>query len=314
MQIHCLPLPVPFATETVNTYLIKGDALTLIDTGTKTEETRQALVHQLAQFGYEIKDIETVVLTHHHADHSGLLGEFSDRTNIVGHPLNEPWITQNVAFIQKYERFSASLASELGVPEAFIEKGLSLTNTLKLACKRSLTRSVCEGDEIAELPGFRVIETPGHASTHIALYREQDGLMIGGDVLLARISSNPLLEPPYEGGEREKPLLAYNHSLRRLAEMPISRIMTGHGEDVTEVEKLVRERLQKQQKRAEQVLQMIKKRPMTAFEVCQALFPGIYQKQLALTISETVGQLDFLEYNQKVKVDSVSGVLIYQSR
>lgn len=37
-----------------------------------------------------------------------------------------------------------------------------------------------EGDRIDSMPGFTVIETPGHASTHISLYRESDGILIGG--------------------------------------------------------------------------------------------------------------------------------------
>lgn len=47
-----------------------------------------------------------------------------------------------------------------------------------------------EGDRIDSMPGFTVIETPGHASTHISLYRESDGILIGGDALISHISSN----------------------------------------------------------------------------------------------------------------------------
>ncbi len=309
-----MELPVPFATETVNVYLVKGEKLILIDTGTKTEETRKALNHQLRELGYTLSDIDTVIITHHHADHCGLLDDFDEDVEVVGHPWNEPWITKSPDFIQRYERFYENLAPQLGIPEVFLKKGPSMTRTLIYSCNRSLTHAVREGDFIRALPEFQVIETPGHASTHIALYRERDGLLIGGDILLDRISSNPLLEPPYYGEERARPLLQYNESLRRLAQMPISRILTGHGKDVTNVKELVGERLRKQEKRAGIVLEMLKEKPMTPYEVCVKLFPILYDKQLALTISETVGQLDFLEYNQQVIIDSSSTQWTYYAK
>lgn len=108
-----------------------------------------------------------------------------------------------------------------------------------------------EGDRIDSLPGFTVLETPGHASTHISLYRESDGILIGGDALISHISSNPILEPPYEGQQKwARPLLQYNQTLQRLSEMNISRILSGHGEDVLNVKQLIETRLQKQETRA----------------------------------------------------------------
>ncbi len=103
--IHRMEIPVPFAVETVNVFLVEGETLTLIDTGTNTEEARNALESQLGALGHTIEDIETVVITHHHADHCGLLNIFSEKTNIIGHPWNEPWITQNPEFLKRYHEF-----------------------------------------------------------------------------------------------------------------------------------------------------------------------------------------------------------------
>ncbi|MBO9129756.1 MBL fold metallo-hydrolase [Bacillus sp. 165] len=315
MKIHRMEIPVPFAVEAVNVFLAEGEKLTLIDTGTKTEESWTALNNQLQEIGYHPSDIETVVITHHHADHCGLLDYFSENIEVVGHPWNEAWITQDPKFIERYNEFFLSLVPQVGLPDEFAKQGPTLTKTLIYSCKRSLTHSVREGDTIKALPGFTVLETPGHATTHIALYRESDGLLIGGDVLLGHISSNPLLEPPYFGEtERVKPLLQYNESLRKLARMDISRVLTGHGEDVINVKALVEERLKKQENRAYKVLGMLKEKPMTAFEVCVKLFPTLYDKQIALTLSETVGQLDYLEYNQQVFIDKSANYWVYHAK
>jgi glyoxylase-like metal-dependent hydrolase (beta-lactamase superfamily II) len=315
VKIHRMEIPVPFEVKTVNVFLVEGEKLTLIDTGTKTEEAWKALNNQLNHIGYRPSDIETVVITHHHADHCGLLDYFSEDIEIVGHPWNEAWISQDPKFIQRYNEFFAAVVPQFGIPGIFAKQGPTLTRTFIYSCKRSLTHAVREGDTIAVLPEFTVLETPGHATTHIALYREHDGLLIGGDVLLGHISSNPLLEPPYFGQtERVKPLLQYNETLRKLANMDISRILTGHGEDVTNVKELVEERLKKQENRAHKVLEMLKEKPMTVFEICMKLFPTLYDKQLALTLSETVGQLDYLEYNQQVIIDKSENFWVYHAK
>ena len=42
-MIHKIIIPTPFAVGDVNAYLVKGDALTLIDAGPKTDEALIAL-------------------------------------------------------------------------------------------------------------------------------------------------------------------------------------------------------------------------------------------------------------------------------
>ncbi|MER2010644.1 MAG: MBL fold metallo-hydrolase, partial [Psychrobacillus sp.] len=42
-MIHKIIIPTPFAVGDVNAYLIKGDVLTLVDAGPKTEQALVAL-------------------------------------------------------------------------------------------------------------------------------------------------------------------------------------------------------------------------------------------------------------------------------
>ena len=89
-----------------------------------------------------------------------------------------------------------------GVAEAYIGPNIQLHRLLQqFNCQTDLDREIAEGDEVPGMPGWRVKETKGHAQSHIALYREADGLMIGGDHLIAHVSSNALIEPPYPGEE-----------------------------------------------------------------------------------------------------------------
>lgn len=314
-KIHSITLPVPYAMKTVNVFLVEGDLLTLIDTGTNTPETLEALKSNLKEIGFELNDIEQVILTHHHPDHSGLLEEFNDDVKILGHERNIPFLTQEQSFLDYYNGYFIENAKRFGVPNLFVQKMPRTIEKIPFSSKRSLTDVINEGDILDSLFNVKVLYTPGHATSHIILFSEDDGIAIGGDLLLDKVSSNPILEPPLNGElERPKPLIQYNHSLQRVADLPITKLYTGHGDPVTDVKGLVGIRLEKQRARAEKVLEMIRKQPLTAFEVCQMLFPKIYEKQLSLTLSETIGQLDYLENLGFIRLDERNdGILVYKA-
>src|SRR2546430_14201197 len=48
MDLHRLELPTPFPVGPVNAYLLRGDPLTLVDTGPKTVEAQTALERGVA--------------------------------------------------------------------------------------------------------------------------------------------------------------------------------------------------------------------------------------------------------------------------
>ncbi len=63
MRILPITLPTPFPVGPVNVYLVKDDPLTLIDTGPKTREARDALFAGLRAAGVRALDIKRIVLT-----------------------------------------------------------------------------------------------------------------------------------------------------------------------------------------------------------------------------------------------------------
>ncbi|WP_040208220.1 MBL fold metallo-hydrolase [Neobacillus jeddahensis] len=290
-----ITLPTPFPVGDVNAYLIQGERLTLVDVGPKTEESWHSLTEQMADLQLSPKDIEQVVLTHHHPDHAGMLDFFPPSLEVYGHPLNERWIHPTETFFQEQEEFFKVYFHEFGVPAEYFSLLSKLRKTLKYSCDRSLTGHLVEGMRPHGLSDWQVIETPGHAQSQIALFREKDGILIAGDLILAHISPNPLLEPPAPGElERPKPLLQHNDSMNKLLSYPIQSAYTGHGEEIIQLSELIEKRLTRQHERAMTVYNWLKEEDLTVFEICQRLFPTVYQRELMLTISETVAQLDYL--------------------
>lgn len=309
-----ITLPTPFAVGDVNVYVIKGDRLTLIDVGPKTEAAWESLKGQLKQLHLQPCDIEQVVLTHHHADHVGLLDFFSDSLEVYGHPINERWLSEPESFLSQRKQFFRKLLFEFGIPEQFVTLFGSINSTSKYSCNRSLTGYLLEGNSPLGLSNWTVVETPGHAQSHIGLFREKDGVYIGGDHLIAHVSPNPILEPPLPGSsDRPKSLLQYNQSLKKLQSMPIHLVYSGHGDDIYNTNELIEKTLLHQHNRAYKVKNWLEKEALTVFEACQRLFPKAYKQEFGLTISETVAQFDYLDDRKEINRYNEDGVFRYSA-
>lgn len=310
-----IELPTPFAVGDVNVYVIKGEALTLVDAGIKTAEAWDVFTRRLKASGLVPDDIEQVVLTHHHPDHVGLLEWLPEDIPVYGHDYSRPWLELDPEFLLAYDRFYSRLFTEFGVAGNFERMLKMLKAPLRYAARRRLTHEVKEGDTIPGFEEWAVFETPGHAQSHLCFYREKDGLLIAGDHILAAISPNPLLEPPLvETDERPQPQLQMNRSLRKMLDLDIRRASTGHGEDVEEVRTWIERRLARQHERALQVRQLLGEKPMTTYELTKALFPAVYRKELGLTLSETTAQLDdLLDRGEIVKTKTAGGAAVFSS-
>lgn len=313
MDVHKIIIPTPYAVGDVNAYLVKGEALTLFDAGPKTEEAYDAIKWGIRAAGYEMSDVEQIVLTHHHPDHAGWLDAFPHAQKL-GHHYVDHWLRKTDDFLAYHESFYAKQLRLAGVPEKYIDKLVKVRGEIELFGSTPLTGFLKEGDEVPGHPGLMVYETPGHAQSHLIFLEESTRECIGGDLLIERVSSNPLVEPPINlGQERPKSLLQYNNSLKRLRDLHVSKMYTGHGAEVFNASVLVGDRLEQQRKRAEKVLDMIEG-SKNLFEVTQELFARIYMQQLGLTLSETLGQLDYLVDEELAEERIEDGVQCYLKR
>lgn len=291
---HKIVIPTPFAVGDVNVFLLKGDALSLIDAGPKTPEAYEALKYGLKEAGYTFKDIEQVILTHHHPDHAGWIDAFENAT-VLGHPYNDLWLKRDEAFLNYHDQFYHDRFIEAGVHEVYLGLVKKMRKSVALMGNRPLDNMLHEGDELPGHPGWTTLEMLGHAQSHHVFWNEKRGAMIGGDLVLSKVSSNPLIEPPANPKEeRPRSLLQYNESLKRILTLPVDVIYTGHGEEVRNAHTLIEDRLVKQRERALNVFAMMENGPRTIFELTTELFPTLYEKELGLTLSETIGQIDYL--------------------
>lgn len=312
-NIAKLTLPTPFPVGDINVYVVKGDALTLFDTGVNTMESRDALTYQLGELGLKMTDIEQVILTHHHPDHAGALDFFAQDVPVYGHRNNQRWLERNKDFIEWHNQFFRDYARQNGIADELHEKLLDYREIKDFFPRRKLSGFLQQDDSLPGLSEWSVVETLGHAQGHLSFYREKDGVLIGGDLLIEKVSPNPIMEPSlFSGEERLRPLLQHNESLKKIQEMSVSVVYSGHGEDIENVNELIEYRMTRQHNRAMHVKKMLEEQPSTAFEICKKLFSKVYYKQIGLTMSETIGQLDYLENLGDIQSEGQSGVTRYQ--
>ncbi|MBD1222680.1 MBL fold metallo-hydrolase [Virgibacillus halodenitrificans] len=314
-DISQITIPTPFAVGDTHVYLLKGDTLSLVDAGVKTKEAWEALTSQLKQLNYSPNDIEQIILTHHHPDHIGLIEEFPRVRSIVGHRYINPFLIRDEGFIDNYIEFFKSCFHVNGVPDSFQSEMEKERIAFEYFGRGELTEYIDEGQNIPGHEDWGVIETKGHAQSHLSFLREQDGMFIGGDHLLQHISPNPLIEPPYEGqNDRSKSLLQFRSNLIKCKEASIRTVLPGHGPVFSNVDEVVEHQLSRQEQRADKVYQYLKKESASPYQICKQLFPKQYEKQIGLTMSETIGQLDYLENEGLIEKDLVNGQYVYETK
>jgi len=315
LSIYKIEIPTPYEVGDVNAFVVKGDALTLFDVGPKTMEAYDALKWGIRAAGYELRDIEQVVLTHHHPDHAGWVDAFP-HAEILGHAYNDKWLRHDEEFLRYHERFYSERLFEHGVPQEYIQPSVHVRRELELVGERPLTQILGDGDEVPGHTGLKAIETLGHAQSHFIFWDEKTHHVIGGDLLLEKITPNPLIEPPLDRTiGRTKSLLQYNKSLEILRQLPVKMMHTGHGAELEDIPLLIDKRLERQHQQSIKVLELLGEDQLTVVQVTMRLYPAIFQRKLGLTLSKTLGHLDYLEANHYItSTKTEEGIYVFKRK
>lgn len=200
-------------------YLLEGDTLAIVDTGVRDTPSRY-IGPALESCGYRFSDVELILSTHGHYDHTGGNGE------MVAASGAKLWIHEA----------DARFAEE---PDYQFDTYFTIRHTLcgradRLAAARAMfTANVgqptkvdhkLKDDEMIDLGKglrLRVIPVPGHTPGSVGYAWESEGLVLAGDAVMGL--------SPHPGG---LPLIYhpsdYKRSLQRLQELDIAVLGIGH--------------------------------------------------------------------------------------
>src|SRR4051794_9990915 len=294
-----IPLPLPHIGS-VNAWLLPGDPLTLIDTGACDDEALTALEAGLRRAGVRLEDIELVLVTHHHLDHSGLAATIAARSGarIAAYERAAAYGAQSEERGEADRTFSLALMRHHGVPQTVIDDTEAFWEMLRRQSDPFTTDLVLADGEQIRAGGrdLRVVARPGHSTTDALLVDDRERVAFVGDHLLAKISSNteiyPALEPT---GSRPRARVEYLESLRQTAAMPLERLHTGHGADITDHVALVVQRLADHERRCGRIVVALEAGETTAYGIAADLWPEkTILEQPLLVVWEVLGHLDLL--------------------
>lgn len=297
IEVIAIPLGTP---ATVNSWLLRGSPLTLVDTGPGSEQGLAALGVGLAAHGVALADLELILVTHHHLDHVGLAAELRRQSGA-----RVAALARLSAYTRHYHErthadraFSRRVMSAHGVPaevidgdEGFWQK--IIANTEDFVADQLLH----DQDEIrAGGRSLRVIDRPGHSTTDTLFVDDSARLAFVGDHLLADTQSNTEMYPPDAvGGERPRSRLQYLDNLRLTAAMDLVRVLPGHGPQIAAPRALVAERLRDHRARSGRVSLQLGPTARTAFDLAVELWGDTTVRREPLLVTwEMLGHLDVL--------------------
>jgi glyoxylase-like metal-dependent hydrolase (beta-lactamase superfamily II) len=284
----------------VNVWLLRGEPLTLLDTGPANDEALESLEEQLSEHGFEIEDIEQVLLTHHHLDHSGLATAIKQRSGaqIIGHRGTALWGMRFQERAAAERQFTLALMASHGVPAQVVRGSQEFFDRILADSAPYETDRVLSDGDTVQAGGrtLRVVFRPGHSTTDTLFVDEINDDAFVGDHLLANITSGAELMPTeLPGDERRRGLLDYLANLRKTQAMRLRTCYPGHGPTIDDHRALIDDRLAFHSSRVDRIAEHVADGCGTAFEIAQRLWSEeIAATQPVLVIWEVLGHLDVL--------------------
>jgi glyoxylase-like metal-dependent hydrolase (beta-lactamase superfamily II) len=321
--IHLMAVPTPFLVGRVNCYLIEDDPLTLVDTGPNSGKSLDELERALAQLGHRIEDLGLIIITHQHMDHLGLLEITARRSGaeVAALDVLGPYLEDFSASATADDEFSMTVMRRHGVPDE-LATALQMVGGAFRAFGSSgqVTVPLRQGTELTLRDRtLTALHRPGHSPSDTVFWDEERQILIAGDHLLSRISSNPLISRPLQapaagaGKDRPHALVRYMESLRETREMPARLVLGGHGPPVTEHAALIDERFRMTARRAGKIHRLLADGPQSAYDLANQMWGNVAVTQAFLTISEVLGHLDLLLADGRAAEDDSGPVTLFSA-
>lgn len=311
--VYWLRMPLPFALDHINLWLLQdGDGWTIVDCGYASDETR-ALWEKIFAALPGGGEIQRLIVTHYHPDHIGLAAWLCQRFGLT------PWISLSEFLTAHAASSSTPGYDKDDLVALFRQHGLDETRLQAMSARGNVYhrfvpelpaafRRIRDGDDISiNHRSWRVIVGFGHAPEHSTLYCEELGVLISGDMVLPRISTNISVGAAEPEGDS---LRLFLESLEHYRDLPADTlVLPSHGKVFrglhTRIDQL---NLHHQRRLAE--LTAACNEPRSATE----LLPVLFQRELDIhqvyfAMGEAIAHLNYLMHRSQLqRISGADGV------
>lgn len=304
--VFWLRMPLPFSLDHINLWVLDaGDHWAVIDTGIAMPPVKDAWRAVLAG-PLAGKPVGRVIVTHYHPDHIGLAGWLCAKYQI---PLE---ITRGEYMLARMLTLDAQPAPPADAV-AFYERAGWPAETLaefrgqswggfgRIVHRLPTGFKRLQAGEVLDIGGraWRVVGGSGHSPEHACLVCDADGLMISGDQVLPRITSNISVYPTEPFAD---PLSEWLDSIEALRVLdPALMLLPAHNEPFLGLHDRL-DQLAEDHARKLDALEAFCVEPRTAYESFGTLFNRtITGHEIQMATGEALAHLHWLERHGRVE-------------
>jgi len=303
--IYWIRMPLPFALNHINLWLLEdrdenGDGWTIVDTGYGVAATQELWEQHFAGI-MGGKPVKRIIVTHYHPDHVGCASWLHEKTGAPVWMTTSEYLSAHAA-AEDVAGFDRENSARLFVAHGLAKARPDFAEAQKVrsgAYKRGVPTvprqyyRIMENDEIViGARTWRVITAFGHAPEHATLFSADGNILISGDQVLPRITTNVGV---WGNQPEANPLKQFLDSMEKFEPLPKETlILPSHDRVFVGLhERLAQLRLHHVERLAE--LEAAIETPKNAAEILPVLFRRpLDEHQLVFAIGEAIAHLHFL--------------------
>ncbi|WP_442594675.1 MBL fold metallo-hydrolase [Parapusillimonas sp. JC17] len=311
--VRWIRMPLPFALDHINLWLLRDEidgreGWTVVDCGVSRDEVKE-IWEQVFKNVLDGLPVLRVVVTHMHPDHVGLANWLCEKWDA------RLWMTMTDWSVARlWSRPAAEGSGPNGVSAAahFARHGLTDPDAQEQIRQRagyypSLVPDVparytrmMDGNRL-QIGGreWKVIVGYGHAPEHASLYCDTLQLLISGDMVLPRISTNVSVFDYEPDGN---PLPLYLNSLRAYDDLPENTlVLPSHGRPFRGLHERIAQQHAHHAERLEEVLDACAN-PKSTADIVPVMFKRkLDLHQLTFAMGEALAHLHALYFDGKLR-------------
>jgi glyoxylase-like metal-dependent hydrolase (beta-lactamase superfamily II) len=315
--VFWLRMPIPFSLDHINLWLLDaGDHWAVVDTGFPSSEAK-SFWRALFDGPLAGKPVGRVIVTHYHPDHIGLAGWLCTRWQVPleisrGEFMLARVLTLDVAPAPPADVVTFYAAQ--GWPEAAVahlkasEWGRFGRGIHRLPTGYHRLRA---GDRLT-IGGrhWDVVVGAGHSPEHVCLHDAAEGLLISGDQVLPRITSNVSVYPTEPEAD---PLGDWLDSIARLKTLPEGTlVLPAHNEPFRGLHVRLDQLAADHTRKLEALLEACSE-PLSAYDSFATLFRrAIADEEIQMATGEALAHLRWLHRRGQVTAETCDGVTRYR--
>ena len=325
--LRWLRMRLPFALDHINLWLLRDhedtadgrrEGWAIVDCGIDNDETRAAWAQV---FAHELQGLPVlrVICTHMHPDHIGLAHWLTERWNCRLWISATDWNAARVASTAIGDAHSGHSAADFyalhGLDDpAALAKVRARSNYYATMVKSvpAQFRRLMHGMKlrIGEHE-WQCIAGYGHAPEHISLHCPALNVLISGDMVLPRISTNISV---YDIEPEANPLPLYLESIAAMRELPEDvLVLPSHGKPFTGLHRRIAQLTAHHEERFAEVLQACAKAPRSAAELMPVMFKReLDMHQTTFALGEAVAHVHALQASGRLlQTPGADGIFRY---